>query len=92
MRGRNFIDWHEPGLTVGQVAERSGLAASAIRFCERQGLLTSDRTSGNQRRFRADVLCRASMSPGWYWMLFSRVRTIAASWSMPQVARLPRQE
>jgi MerR family transcriptional regulator, redox-sensitive transcriptional activator SoxR len=46
---------------VGQVAERSGVAASALRFYERQGLLTADRTSGNQRRYRGDVLCRVAM-------------------------------
>src|SRR5215471_5255732 len=31
------FDWHEAGLTVGQVAERSGTAPSALRFYERQG-------------------------------------------------------
>jgi MerR family redox-sensitive transcriptional activator SoxR len=46
---------------VGQVAERSGVAASALRFYERQGLFTADRTSGNQRRYRGDVLCRVAM-------------------------------
>ncbi|NUT35464.1 MAG: redox-sensitive transcriptional activator SoxR [Hamadaea sp.] len=55
------FDWHEAGLTVGQVARRSGIAASAIRFYERQGLITSDRTAGNQRRYHADVLCRLAM-------------------------------
>lgn len=55
------FDWHEAGLTVGQVAERSGVAASALRFYERKGLLTSDRTNGNQRRYRGDVLCRVAM-------------------------------
>jgi MerR family transcriptional regulator, redox-sensitive transcriptional activator SoxR len=37
------------------------VAASALRFYERQGLLTADRTSGNQRRYRGDVLCRVAM-------------------------------
>ncbi len=55
------FDWHEAGLTVGQVAERSGVAASALRFYERQGLISSDRTSGNQRRYHGDVLCRVAM-------------------------------
>ncbi len=45
-------------LTIGDVAERSGLAASAIRFYERQGLIHSERTAGGQRRFRRDVLRR----------------------------------
>jgi MerR family redox-sensitive transcriptional activator SoxR len=46
---------------VGQVAERSGVAASALRFYERQGLITADRTAGNQRRYHCDVLCRVAM-------------------------------
>jgi MerR family redox-sensitive transcriptional activator SoxR len=45
-------------LTIGEVADRSGLAASAIRFYERQGLVRSERTPGGQRRFRRDVLRR----------------------------------
>jgi len=55
------FDWHEAGLSVGQVSERSGAAPSALRFYERQGLISSDRTSGNQRRYHADVLCRVAM-------------------------------
>ena len=46
------FDWHEAGLTVGQVAERSGAAPSALRFYERQGLISADRTTANQRRYR----------------------------------------
>src|SRR4029450_798953 len=41
-------------------------------------------------RARPVSAMNASMSAGRYWMLFSRVRTIAVSWSMPQAARLPR--
>jgi MerR family transcriptional regulator, redox-sensitive transcriptional activator SoxR len=48
----------EGGLTVGAVAERSGLAVSAIRFYEDKGLIASARTEGGQRRFRRDVLRR----------------------------------
>jgi len=55
------FDWHKAGLSVGQVAERSGVAASALRFYERQGLISSDRTAGNQRRYHGDVLCRVAM-------------------------------
>jgi MerR family redox-sensitive transcriptional activator SoxR len=54
-------DWHEAGLTVGQVADRSGARPSALRFYERQGLISTDRTAGNQRRYRGDVLCRVAM-------------------------------
>lgn len=55
------FDWHEAGLSVGQVAERSGVAPSALRFYERQGLISSDRTGGNQRRYHGDVMCRVAM-------------------------------
>ena len=41
---------------IGTLAKRTGLAVSAIRFYESKGLLTSLRTSGNQRRFlRSDI-------------------------------------
>ncbi|MGW0040484.1 redox-sensitive transcriptional activator SoxR [Rhodococcus sp. NPDC003348] len=43
-------------LTVGEVSERSGLAASALRYYESQGLIESTRTSGNQRRYQRSVL------------------------------------
>jgi MerR family transcriptional regulator, redox-sensitive transcriptional activator SoxR len=55
------FDWHEPGLTIGQVAQRSGVAPSAIRFYEARGLISSDRTTGNQRRYHGDVMCRLAM-------------------------------
>ena len=43
-------------LTIGEVARRTGLAVSAIRFYEEKGLIEPIRTSGNQRRFlRSDI-------------------------------------
>ena len=45
-------------LTIGEVAERSGVAASALRFYERRGLIGTTRTDGNQRRFDRSVLRR----------------------------------
>jgi len=48
-------------LTVGQVAERSGLAVSALHFYERKGLIRSYRTAGNQRRYDRDVLRRLAI-------------------------------
>lgn len=41
----------EDYLTIGDVARFTGLATSAIRFYESQGLLKSERTEGGQRRF-----------------------------------------
>lgn len=45
-------------LTVGEVAHRSGTAASALRYYEREGLIASTRTSGGQRRYERIVLRR----------------------------------
>src|SRR5688572_21199357 len=43
-------------ITIGRLAERTGIAVSAIRFYEEKGLLQALRTSGNQRRFlRSDI-------------------------------------
>jgi MerR family redox-sensitive transcriptional activator SoxR len=41
----------EPTLTVGDLARAAGVAPSAVRFYENNGLITSVRTRGNQRRF-----------------------------------------
>jgi MerR family redox-sensitive transcriptional activator SoxR len=45
-------------LSIGEVAERSGVAASALRFYEREGLIEAARTDGNQRRYDRAVLRR----------------------------------
>ena len=45
-------------LTIGQVSERSGVAASALRFYEARGLIESVRTTGNQRRYAQPTLRR----------------------------------
>jgi MerR family redox-sensitive transcriptional activator SoxR len=47
-------------LTVGQVAARSGVAVSALHFYEAQGLISSRRTAGNQRRFPREVIRRVA--------------------------------
>jgi MerR family transcriptional regulator, redox-sensitive transcriptional activator SoxR len=48
-------------LTVGEIAERSGVAVSALRFYEAQGLIKSTRNSGNQRRFARETLRRVAV-------------------------------
>ncbi len=45
-------------LTVGELAARSGVATSALRFYESRGLLHAERTAGNQRRFHRSSLRR----------------------------------
>lgn len=49
------------GLSIGEVAARSGVATSALRFYEAQGLLASRRTGGNQRRYERAVLRRVAL-------------------------------
>ncbi|MCV2491027.1 redox-sensitive transcriptional activator SoxR [Geodermatophilus sp. YIM 151500] len=45
-------------LTIGEVAARSGVAASALRYYEQQGLLAPARTPGGARRYPRGVLRR----------------------------------
>lgn len=45
-------------LTIGQVAERSGVPHTALRFYEESGLIEAERTAGNQRRYPRAVLRR----------------------------------
>jgi MerR family redox-sensitive transcriptional activator SoxR len=47
-------------LTVGQLSARSGAAVSALHFYESKGLISSRRTSGNQRRYSRDTLRRVA--------------------------------
>lgn len=50
----------ETELTIGAVADRTGVAHSALRYYEAEGLISSTRTPGNQRRYHRDVLRRVS--------------------------------
>jgi MerR family redox-sensitive transcriptional activator SoxR len=45
-------------LTIGEVARRSGVAASALRFYEDRGLIGSERAGSGHRRYRRPVLRR----------------------------------
>jgi MerR family transcriptional regulator, redox-sensitive transcriptional activator SoxR len=47
-------------LTIGELAARSGVAQSALRFYEAEGLIASRRTDGNQRRYDRAVLRRVA--------------------------------
>lgn len=50
-------DW----LPIGEVARRSGVSVVTVRFYEEQGLVSSVRTVGNQRRFERHVLRRIAV-------------------------------
>jgi MerR family transcriptional regulator, redox-sensitive transcriptional activator SoxR len=47
-------------LSPGEMSVRSGVAVSALHFYEREGLITSRRTSGNQRRYSRETLRRVA--------------------------------
>lgn len=47
-------------LTIGEVATRAGVTTSALRFYEREGLLSAARSAGKQRRYDREVLRRVA--------------------------------
>ncbi|WP_086933422.1 redox-sensitive transcriptional activator SoxR [Agarilytica rhodophyticola] len=49
------------GLTVGEVAQRSGIAISAVHFYERKGLIQSVRNQANHRRYSPVVLRKIAL-------------------------------
>jgi MerR family transcriptional regulator, redox-sensitive transcriptional activator SoxR len=48
-------------LTIGELASRSGVSDSALRFYERKGLIAAQRTDGNQRRYQSVTLRRVAV-------------------------------
>jgi MerR family redox-sensitive transcriptional activator SoxR len=47
-------------ISIGELAARSGVATSALRFYEERGLIRSERTDGNQRRYERATLRRVA--------------------------------
>jgi MerR family transcriptional regulator, redox-sensitive transcriptional activator SoxR len=47
-------------IAIGALAKRSGIAASALRFYEAQGLIRSTRSAGGRRVFARDILRRVA--------------------------------
>ena len=70
-------------ITIGQLAARTGVAVSAIRFYEDKGLLQSLRTSGNQRRFLRSDIRRVS------FILIAQKLGLALAEIETQLAKLP---
>lgn len=48
-------------LTIGETAARSGVRTSALRYYESLGLITSERTAGDQRRYARETLRRIAV-------------------------------
>ena len=49
-----------PTIPIGALAERTGVAPSALRFYEAEGLIHASRSEGGQRRFSRDTIRRVS--------------------------------
>ena len=47
-------------VTIGELARRAGVATSALRYYEQLGLISSERTSGGQRRYTRAMLRRVA--------------------------------
>jgi MerR family redox-sensitive transcriptional activator SoxR len=50
----------ESELTIGALSERTGVATSALRYYEAEGLIHASRSAGGQRRYHRDTLRRVS--------------------------------
>nr|WP_231821000.1 redox-sensitive transcriptional activator SoxR [Microbacterium resistens] len=72
-------------MTIGDLAARAGVATSAVRFYEEQGLIRSERTAGNQRRYPRHMLRRLSL------LLFARRLGIPLTEIAEVFAELPEE-
>ena len=61
VKGERIVKRRDDLLTIGELAARAGLATSAIRFYEAEGLVSSTRTPGNQRMFARHTLRRLAL-------------------------------
>ena len=70
-------------LTIGEVARRSGVAASALRFYEERGLITSERAGSGHRRYPRATLRRIA------FIVFAQRVGLALEEIGEQLAKLP---
>jgi MerR family transcriptional regulator, redox-sensitive transcriptional activator SoxR len=56
----NVVAVHIEMLTIGEMSERTGVAPSALRFYEAEGLIHATRSDGGQRRYARDMIRRVS--------------------------------
>ena len=71
-------------LTIGEVAARSGVATSALRFYEDQGLIASERTDSGHRRYPRAVIRRVA------FIVFAQKIGLSLGEIRRELAKLPR--
>ena len=71
-------------LTIGEVAARSGVATSALRFYEEQGLMASERTDSGHRRYPRAVIRRVA------FIVFAQKIGLSLEEIRVELAKLPR--
>ncbi len=71
-------------LSVGELAARCGVATSALRFYEDQGLIHAERTDAGHRRFPRDVIRRVA------FIVFAQKVGLSLEDIRAELARLPR--
>jgi MerR family transcriptional regulator, redox-sensitive transcriptional activator SoxR len=71
-------------LTIGEVARRSGVATSALRFYEEQGLIHAERTDAGHRRYPRDVIRRVA------FIVFAQRIGLSLEEVGKELARLPK--
>lgn len=70
-------------LTIGEVASRSGVATSALRFYEDQDLIHSERTGAGHRRYRRSVIRRVA------FIVFAQRIGLSLAEVRDELAKLP---
>jgi MerR family redox-sensitive transcriptional activator SoxR len=70
-------------ISIGQVADRAGISVSSLHFYERRGLIRSERSAGNQRRYPRDVLRRIAFIRAAQRVGFSLARIADALAQLP---------
>jgi MerR family redox-sensitive transcriptional activator SoxR len=73
-------------LTIGEVARRSGVASSALRFYEQRGLISSERAGSGHRRYPRAVLRRIA------FIVFAQRIGLTLDEIGAELARLPPQQ
>ena len=71
-------------MTIGEVAARSGVASSALRFYEDQGLIASERNDAGHRRYPRRVLRRVA------FIVFAQKVGLSLEEIRAELSRLPR--